>query len=53
MNRYIVRKMKEPKPRHNVSGDYGVWDRNHDRWVLNTEFLSHAKAQKMARLMNK
>ena len=53
MPRYLTRKMKIPRPRHNVSGDYGVWDGKFDRWVLNAQFLSHARAQKLARLMNK
>lgn len=53
MARYLIRKMNLPMPRHNVSGDYGVWDSKFGRWVLNAQFLNHTRARKLARLMNK
>lgn len=53
MTRYLVKKMNKPKPRHNVSGEYGVWDRDNNRWVLNAEFVDERKARKIAYAMNK
>ena len=50
--RYKVRKMFGPKPRHNVSGDYGVWDSQEDRWVLNATFINKPKAKRIAYVMN-
>lgn len=50
--RYTVRKMNKPKPRHNPVGEYGVWDRTYNRWVLNAEFLRQSKANRIADVMN-
>lgn len=52
MIRYKVRKMDRPSPRHNVSGNFGVWDSTNNRWVLNAEFIKESKAKRIARLMN-
>lgn len=52
MERYKVKKMNKPKPRHNVSGDYGVWDSSHNRWVLNAEFIDISRAKRIMTVMN-
>lgn len=51
--RYTLRKMNKPKPRHNVSGDWGVWDSLNNRWVLNAEFLNKPRARRIQDALNK
>lgn len=40
-------------PSRNASGEYGVWDRTYDRWVLNAEFIKEPRAKRIAFVMNK